>query len=210
MAILREKDILTSGIIWVCYGMNPKGIGLHAFDAIFEMESALPLRGVGGHHCCLPSPSLRAMVAGVRLFFDNSERFRWRAHFGTMEENTFKLQTYGIPTNDCPMKADGSWSTEFHLEWLETLRLNEEKQNGELSMKELIMIPRRYDVLCGKSQRAKNSCGTQRALHLVDMHRDAYESKSKYEKTVIAEKILSVRSESKLSRTTVVHLLTLP
>jgi hypothetical protein len=193
MAILREKEIFTSGLIWICYEMNLNGIDLNALKAVDEMESVLPLRSIGGHHCSLPCPSLRAMIAGIKLFSYKIDRFRVRAHFGTLEENTFKLQTYGIPTNHCPMKADGTWSTDFHLEWLETLRLEEEKQQTqESSLNGVLMVPRRFDVLCGKSQRAKNSCGTQRALHLVDMYRDTYECKCKFEKTAIAEKILSV------------------
>ena len=194
MAFLREKEITTSGVIWICYFMNSDGIGLDGFKVIHEMESIFPLWGVGGHYCSLPNPSVRASIAGIRLFFDRTDRFRSRTHMGTLEENTFKLQTFGIPTQDCPMKADGTWSTEFHLQWLEGLRSEEEKQRQNVSTSnDLIVVPRKFDVLCGKSQLAKNSSGTQRALHLVDAHRDTYESRSKYEKTEVAKEILSVR-----------------
>ena len=194
MSFLREKEITKSGVISICYIMNSEGICLDSFKAINEMESILPLWGVGGHYCSLPNPSVRASIAGIRLFLDRTDRFRSRTHLGTLEENTFKLQTYGIPTHDCPMKADGTWSTEFHLQWLEGLRLEEENQRQNVSTSNhLIVVPRKFDVLCGKSQFAKNSSGTQRALHLVDAHRETYESRSKYEKTEVAKEILSVR-----------------
>jgi len=137
------------------------------------------------------------MVAGINLL-SSSDRYRLRAHFGSIEENHFELQTYGILTKDSPMKNDGTWSTtEFHMEWVEGLRLQEENLKRDhfvvSSWNEVILLPRKYDVICGKSQRAKSSFGTQRALHLVELHRDTYENKGKNEKTVIAREILSVR-----------------
>lgn len=192
MAILRERDFNKTGFVSICYGINPDGLDLRIFEAIYDVEAVIPLRGSGGHHCCLDTPGLRAMVAGVNLFFDNHDRFRYRSHFGTLEENTFILQTYGIPTSDSPMQIDGTWSVDYHCKWLEKVRLDEEHHKQPTETSDVIMIPRREDVLCGKSQRAKSSSGTLRALHLVDKYRDTYESKSKYEKTVVAKEILSV------------------
>jgi len=195
MALLRDKEVAENGMIWISYPHNSRDYDLETFKVIHEMGNVLPLRGAGGHTCaCADSDSeVRGMVAGMKLLSRNN-RYRMRAHFGSIDENHFKLLTYGIPANDSPMKSDGTWSTDFHVQWIENLRLQEEESRQKLSSPtELIVVPRKYDVLCGKSQRAKTSFGTQRALHLVDMHRDVYESKNKNEKTAVATEILSVR-----------------
>jgi len=194
MALLRDKEVAEKRVIWISYIHNSKDYELETFTVILEMETVLPLRNAGGHICACPDSSIRGMVAGMKLVSRNS-RQRTRAHFGSIDENHFKLLTYGIPANDSPMKSDGTWSTDLYVQWMENLRLQEEESSQKLvPPTELIVAPRKYDVLCGRSPRAKSSCGTQRALHLVDMHRDIYESKNKKkDKTVITTEILSVR-----------------
>jgi len=194
MALLRDKEVAENRVIAISYIHNSREYDLETFKVILEMENVLPLRDAGGHICACPDSSIRGMVAGMKLLSRNS-RYRNRTHFGSIDENHFKLLTYGIPVNDSPMKSDGTWSTDFHVQWMENIRLQEEEARQKLggSPTELIVAPRKYDVLCGKSQRAKTSCGTQRALHLVDMHRDVYESRNKKDKTIVATEILSVR-----------------
>jgi len=193
MAVLRDKRVSETGITWISYCHNSNDFDFETFTVINEMEEILPMRAACGHICACPDSSIHGMIAGIKLL-SSGDRYRLRAHFGSIEENHFELQTYGILTTDSPMKNDGTWSTEFHMEWVEGLRLKEEILKKDfVSLDDLIVIPRKHDVLCGKSQRAKSSFGTQRALHLVEMHRDRYESKNKNEKTSVATDILSVR-----------------
>merc|ERR1712232_229402 len=61
---------------------------------------------------------------------------------------------------------------------------------------EAIIIPRRFDVLFGKSRRERNHTGNLRAMHLCDMNWDKYEAAGKFQKTEVAERIVSIVHQS--------------
>jgi len=193
MAALRDEELQKTGAVWLAYNMGDSRLDLAEYIACNRIEATLPIRCASGHFC-FNSHSLRPLVAGFQLFNNHYDRFRLRSHFGSLESIHFSLQTFGIPTDVSPMKADGSWSTDHHLEWLRAQARQEEAGAGKLqgdAVAEHVIIPRKFDVLFGKSARARLSTGTQRALHLVDIHREQYEKASKYEKTDLAEKIMT-------------------
>jgi len=130
MALLRDKDVAETGIIYISYLQNSSDFDFETCKVFYEMASVLPMRTGGGHICACPDSSIRGMVAGIQVLSSN-DRHRLRAHFDSIDENHFKLQTYGIPAHDSPMKSDGTWSTEWDMQWVENLRLHEEqfKQN---------------------------------------------------------------------------------
>lgn len=65
----------------------------------------------------------------------------------------------------------------------------EEETSGDTYF---IGIPRRFDVLFGKSALARDHTGTRRALHVVEMYFEEYEAATgKFQKTDIAERIIS-------------------
>jgi hypothetical protein len=197
MAILRDEEVQKTGIIWILYNMRNIFLDLLSYEAINRVEAALPLVALGGHFC-FNSHILRPLVAGFQLFFNRYDRHRIRTHFGPLDKINFKLQTFGIPIDVSPMQPDGRWSTEYHLEWLHAQRVHEEESAQKESTRAgaSAIIPRRFDVLLGKSSRARMSTGTQRALHLVDMHSEHYENVGKSEKTKVAESIVSMIHES--------------
>lgn len=163
---------------------------------VHSLRGALPQR-VDAAHYCYNSAILRPFVAGIRLFIDADARFRLRPHYGTPQSIEFELQTFGIPAEDSPMSHDGAWSTQRHQEWIAALRLRDENQReNKLQQSSTTCSPRRFDVLFGKSKEAREHTGNLRALHLCDMHWSKYEQSSKYGKTEVAEKIVSIIQES--------------
>ena len=120
-----------------------------------------------------------------------SIRHRFRAHFGTLAEIHFKLQTFGIPIQYSPMKPDGSFSNTSVLNWLSTKR----KQENENVAARAIIVPRRHDVLFGRG-RIRKHVGNLRAVEMVEKHRTEYEKASKHVKTIIAERIVQLIHDS--------------
>jgi hypothetical protein len=117
-----------------------------------------------------------------------------------MEEIDFELQTFGIPTGCSPMKRDGTWSTEWHLEWLRLHRNREIAENEAMdtNTKPVVIVPRRFDVLFGRGKIAKTHTGNLRALLLCEMNYPRYESAitGKYGKTEVAEQIVRIIHDS--------------
>jgi len=140
---------------------------------------------------------LRPYVAGLQIFVYERDRNRLRTHFGTPEEIEFSLKTFGIPVQDCPVSIDGSFSNVAHRQSLAFLRAQEET-DIELTVtpENSICEPRRFDVLFGKSSLAREHSGTLRALFLVQMHFATYEKLGKYQKTDVADTIISMIHDS--------------
>ena len=218
--MMQDEETQRNGAVSLMYnfcGDVPGGDFL--LDApIHQLHRVLPIR-IEATHFCSSDPIQRAHVTGVQLFIDPSARFRLRAHHGTLQEINFALQTYGIPTQDSPMKDDGSWSNEWHKEWLIAQRVREEKlvktatspalpadgienvspqpkDDNKIGNDEIILVPRRFDVLFGKGRRERDHTGNLRAAHLCDMYMSQYESAHKFVKTEVAEKIVQIIHQS--------------
>lgn len=204
MASLRDEETQRKGCVLIVFNYNSHKNPMSYFLGSFELETAIPRRLVGGH-LCYKDESLRPYISGFQMFVSEHDRLRVREHCESHDNIIFQLQTYGIPTEQLPVNADGSLSCETHLESIEALR-NEEKHNelktpgsmcASTSGKGLaIIVPRNFDVLFGKHVLARQHTGTLRALHLVEMHYQAYEAAGKYKKTEVADGILSIVHES--------------
>jgi len=142
-------------------------------------------------HFCSATLSMRLFVAAQKLYMDNFTRFRTLEHSGTHEEINFALQTYGINTDDNPVKPGGIIDTTFYNKWLEA-----QKQYEEGNSSQATLVPRRFDVLFGKSKRSVQHPGTMRCQLLVEMHWDAYNRLAKAERGQIAEKIVGIVYDS--------------
>ena len=59
-----------------------------------------------------------------------------------------------------------------------------------------IILPRRFDVLFGRGSRIAEHSGNLRAMHIVEMHRERYEKALKFQKTQIAESIVTMIQKS--------------
>ena len=194
---MRDEETQKNGLVVILYNYDHYREQVDFNKEVHQFREALPQKMHAAHYC-YNDPTLRPFVAGIRLFIDPQARFRLRPHYGSPEEIKFELQTFGIPTHDSPMRNDGSWSTDWHLEWLSALRAQEEKEvvQQESTNEESIILPRRFDVLFGKSSRERSHTGNLRAMHLCDMHWDKYEAAGKFQKTEVAERIVSIIHQS--------------
>lgn len=196
MSMLRDEDAQKRGSVWVIMNTDSYKASLENFSALYRMETAIPERLMGGHYC-YTDPALRPYVAGLQIFVYERDLNRLRTHFGTREEIEFALKTFGIPVHDCPVAMDGTFSNVAHREHLALLRAQEEKDlQPALNPENSDFMPRRFDVLFGKSSLAREHTGTLRALYLVQMHFATYEKLGKFQKTDVADTIISMIHES--------------
>ena len=196
MAMLRDEEAQKRGAVWMIINSDSYKVSVENFTGIYQMGAGIPNRLMGGHYC-YTDPSLRPYVAGLQIFIYERDLNRMRTHFGTPEEIEFSLQTFGIPVQDCPVWVDGTFSNAEHRQYLSSLRSQEEK-DSELTVnpESTLFTPRRFDVLFGKSSLAREHTGTLRALLLVQMHFATYEKLGKYQKTDVADTIISIIHES--------------
>jgi hypothetical protein len=205
MTMMQDVEAQKLGVVYVMYNYCRYKEEIDFQREIHQLRAALPQRTHAAHYCYNDS-TLRPFVAGIRLFIDPYSRFRLRPHLGTEEEIDFELQTFGIPTHASPIQKDGTFSVDWHREWLTMHRAKEakdsEKMEGdETDSKESITVPRRFDVvsgvkflmwrhekhipnqhsscdtqLFGRGKIAKTHTGNLRALHLCEMNCPRYES----------------------------------
>ena len=191
---LRDEETQKKGVVVIIFndGVMPRFEELKMMKRVHWVRRGIPKKIAGGHYC-YSDASLRPFVAGIRLFMDKESRHRVRPLSGTHEDIMFKLQTYGIDTKDHPLQENGELSLAYHREWLQ-IRKSQEAENR--STKDDITVPRRFDVLFGRGKNTREHSGNLRATHLVDMHMEKYEAANKFQKTEIAERIVSIIYES--------------
>jgi len=182
-------DAVRKGMVMVVYtGGVPEQmeifIALHKLKQCFGVD-------VNAIHLCDTTRAQRFFLSASKLYMDNFTRFRLQEHSGTREEVDFALQTFGINTEDSPMRPDGSWDTSWHKQWLE-----KQKQYDEEIATDTILVPRRFDVLFGKSKKCIQHPGTMRCQLIVEMHWDEYNRQRKKEKGLIASKIVRIIHDS--------------
>lgn len=214
MSMVRDEETQKKGIVYVGYNLGDEPSKCEHFQILKASEnvrSAIPDRVVGAHFC-YDHKSVEKFATGIALYLHKDGRHRFRTHFGNLNLIQFELQTYGIPAQEGPMQVDGTWSTTWHLEWIsmqENFEATQAKGNNlnqlarsdgapkvRTSSETPIVVPGRFDVLFGKSKRERESTGNLRALHLVDLNQDKYESANKFEKTEVAEKIVNIIHDS--------------
>lgn len=197
------------GVVACIYNYQGESHDLNLVKQYRSIMLAVPARICAAHYC-YNDPMLRPQVSGFRLLFlVSANRLRFRAHFGPISDVNFELQTCGIRTESSPFQANNqdqsgnsssfSWSIANHLEWLEELQqLEELKQDKDkdATAADAVVVPRRFDVLFGKSKASRNHTGTMRAHCLVGMHFQDYENANRREKTKVADRVISIISES--------------
>lgn len=202
MNVMKDIEAQKEGIVYLMYNYCKHKEEINFQREIHLLRNALPQRTHACHYC-YNDATLRPFVTGIRLFMDPTSRFRLRPHCGTIKELEYELMTFGIPTDASPMRTDGTWCTEWHHEWLQTLKTREERNRSEQCRSnaptaDAIIVPRRFDVLFGRGKIAKTHTGNLRALHLCEMNYPRYESNitGKYGKTEVAEQIVGIIHES--------------
>lgn len=211
-SMLKDEECQKRGIVVVSYMIGlPDGFSSLA-RMLRKRRDAMANRAVAFHYC-YDSQQLRPWMAAHKMYvMTNRHRARFRPHFGNRQEAMFRLQTYGIPVTNEHFPQDGSVPLQWHREWLMIRKLQERQNLANNTMfsnttsnneaveyaegTEDIIIPGKCDVLFGKGKKTKEHVGNIRCNTLVEMSLVKYEEKSKFAKTEIAERILSMTHES--------------
>mmetsp|Transcript_5191 Transcript_5191/g.14584 ORF Transcript_5191/g.14584 Transcript_5191/m.14584 type:complete len:524 (+) Transcript_5191:218-1789(+) len=182
-------DAVRKGMVMVVYtGGVPEQmeifIALHKLKQCFGVD-------VNAIHLCDTTRAQRFFLSASKLYMDNFTRFRTLEHSGTHEEINFALQTYGINTDDSPLKPDNTLDTALHKKWLEAQKQYEENTSGDT-----ILFLHRFDVLFGKNKRCTHHPGTMRCQLLVEIHWEEYERQNRLERGQTAANIVGIVHES--------------
>lgn len=192
--VLQDEENQKRGLVVINYNTGNCELFEESIAATIRWKAitkSLPLRFAGFHYCYsndFNSPLLTEM----QLVLQKNLLLRFRKHFGTFENVQFDLEAYGIPTECLPVTTEGEFLRTWHLKWVEC------RQDIEAHRKDHIfrLVPRRFDVLFGRGKTTRVHTGNLRASHLCEMYRAKYEQAGKFEKTEIAERIVSIILES--------------
>ncbi|CAB9507649.1 Transfer protein [Seminavis robusta] len=196
LSFLLTEDVQRKGIVVVVCLFGESLVKLQhtiflQFDRMKKIRSG-GVHKVAGVHFLLSQEYLRPLVFGMQWLLPEHLRTKVRVHFGNFEQLKFKLQTFGIPMDCFPCHPNKPINLENHLQWIQSQRKQEERGNSNTAD---TIVPGRFDVLFGRGN-TRNHTGNVRAAHIADMFRDKYESVGKFEKTAIAERIVTIIQES--------------
>lgn len=172
-------------------GINARLEPFANLQQLLHVRTGLSKKISSIHYCC-DNAALRPCAAYVCMALDKESRKRFRSHTGSYAEIAFELLTYGISID--LIKPDGSMALNWHREWIAARKRQEQCM---ARIENLILLPRRFDVLFGRGQRTREHVGNLRAVHLVEMHQSQYDNCGKLEKTKIADRIVGIIHESK-------------
>ncbi|CAB9531224.1 Transfer protein [Seminavis robusta] len=197
LSFLLTEDVQRKGRVLVVCLFGESLLNLQQHTLFFQLLGLKRIRSggprkVAGVHFLFSQEYLRPLVFGMQWLVQEHLRAKMRVHFGDFEQLKFKLQTFGIPMDCFPCHPNKPINLESHLQWIQSQRKQEEKGNKSAVDN---IVPRRFDVLFGRGN-TKNHTGNVRAGHISDMFREKYESAGKYEKTAIAERIVTIIQES--------------
>lgn len=125
-------------------------------------------------------------------------------------DDSSNLEKSKSSTDEEEEEVSWKWTNDQHLEWLAMLQRMEQQElekndqpedsadvgNFQSHDNAPVTIPRRFDVLFGKTKRARQHTGNLRCLVIVEMQVERYEKASKPGKTEIAEEIVSMIHDS--------------
>jgi hypothetical protein len=194
--VSTEEDVAKDGFVLINYNLGPYGTIITDMEVMADLYNnaydGSPIKMAVGHFC-YDDPKMGNYLPGATLFGDEGGRHRLRCHFGTKSDVLFKLQTYGILTEEFPINEEQTLELEWHQQWLASQK---KRESTMISAKSYYLIPRRFDVLFGRGTDTRVHTGNLRALHLVEMEFKTYEEASKMEKTAIAARIVTRIQES--------------
>lgn len=190
---LQDEETQRQGIVAVIVG-NPKCLenDITTLKKFHQARESLPKKIVG-IHLCSHEISLRPLVEEFDIM-TKEMRMHFRPHISNdPKQIIFELQTFGIPITEEYLKPDAQINVAWLREWLD-IRKSQEEESKESPAG--VIIPRKFDVLFGRGKNNREHTGNLRCSLLVEMHMEQYEKASKYEKTMIAERIVSMVDES--------------
>jgi hypothetical protein len=192
---LQDEETQKKGIVVVLVGKRQcLDNDIRIMQKFHEARESLPKKVVG-IHLCSDDLSLPILMASTKLHVMTKEmRMHFRPHiYADPKQIIFELQTFGIPITEEYLKMDSTVNLSWLREWLE-IRKSQEQESKESPAG--VIVPRKFDVLFGRGKNNREHTGNMRCTLLVEMHMEQYEKASKYEKTMIAERIMSMVEES--------------
>ena len=121
-------------------------------------------------------------------------------NIGSLQEQLFKLMTFGIPVQVLPISSDGKIHLEHHKLWLEQRKNREaHERNGAVSASEAkhCVIPGPKDVIFGRDSIARTHLGNARYINIIASHQQQYDDcPTTYDRTIIAADIVLRIKES--------------
>ena len=200
MCTLRDEDIQKKGIVLVAHAFGdvlPFYMDLKHLRRTKYIREGIPYTLMGAHFCH-HNAMLNHAVNFIRFINGSDTRVRFRCHYSaSLEEIKLLLGSYGIPAKYLPESivdeetGEQKVSVEDHHKHCDQIREQEQMENASA-----IGVPRRFDVLFGRSGQARTHTGNYRCVHICEMHLQKYERISKFEKTEMAERIVSIIHES--------------
>jgi hypothetical protein len=220
MAAVEDEDTQINGLVGVVYGANKCQVleycNPHEAQHSIKLRNALPARYVSMHYCYTRS-DFYDFVNFERYHFDKSLRARCRTHECFAMECQYKLASFGIPLNMIPISITGKVKTNSHDKWMESRKEKEDPVSSRLppevvsdasvSPEQLSnslecdfsnisgsVQPTGNDVLFGRGK-TKGHPGNIWLRKIIDQNRSRYKIAEKWEKTVIAEDIVTIVRE---------------
>jgi hypothetical protein len=93
---------------------------------------------------------------------------------------------YGIPRKIIPVDDDGIPQRNVAEKWVQKRFEIESK----LPLEQKVAVPRTSDIILGRGKRVQNFAGNINFRNMLEFYRPAYDSSSKFEKSVLIETIL--------------------
>lgn len=149
--------------------------------------SDLPARVVSAH-LCFDNAMMQPLVTLICHAMESNLLCRFRSHCGKHLECQYTLMTFGIPKECLPIDLKGQVDLTNHRLFLQTFQ--SEDTSPPIDEAGKFLIPGNLDIIMGRGQHAKNSPGHLRFKHMLEEHKEHYESVGKFQKTVVADLIL--------------------
>lgn len=84
-----------------------------------EANYWMPMRLLNGIHLCIDrSPAKQILSRVLVAVVDRQLRPNFKVHSGTQTEVLYNLMSYGIPTQDFPVKSNGDVSIKNQVKWI--------------------------------------------------------------------------------------------
>jgi hypothetical protein len=105
-------------------------------------------------------------------------------------ECIYTLMTFGIPSQDVPLDADGGLMTEHHTQWLERRRQSAALSPREKTLRTIIHMPLPTDVLLGRGRSCQEHIGNLRYRLVIDSFQSQYDQARKLKKTQVCAMVV--------------------
>lgn len=198
----KDEDNQKSGSVVVVYleGFSNKRATFEQAKKISMVRDAIPHKVVAIHFC-YNDKSMKALVTAQKVhFLTRNQRSHTRDHLASHDEICFRLETYGIQVDKTILLENGHLGMMWYNQWIQWRETAETAtvgrgSNAATNTTEITIIPKKYDVLFGRGRNTREHCGNLRCALFVEIHQQEYESGSKIEKTVLAERIICMVKE---------------